>query len=158
SQHWDRAAFEISERLRARSLLDMLSTHRQLVRNGPAQSLLERQRSLRLQLNFQSAQLERLTRAGAGESELQVRKKSEQTREDMDKVEAQIKAAAQEYANFWESRPASVEDAQAVLDGGTLLLEFCLGEEASYLFLISSDGLHSYRLPPRSDIEKGARR
>ena len=40
----------------------------------------------------------------------------------------------------------------------TLLLEYALGEERSYLWAVSRDGLASYELPPRAEIEAAARR
>jgi CHAT domain-containing protein/tetratricopeptide (TPR) repeat protein len=45
---------------------------------------------------------------------------------------------------------------QRILKPGTLLLEYALGEQASYLWVVSRDALHSYELPPRAVIEKAA--
>ena len=47
---------------------------------------------------------------------------------------------------------------QAVVDDNTLLLEYFLGEETSYLWVVSSDQpLQTIELPPRSTIEAKAR-
>src|SRR5204862_3359840 len=40
-----------------------------------------------------------------------------------------------------------------VLDGDTLLLEYSLGEERSYLWVVAQDSLHAYTLPARQTIE-----
>ena len=54
--------------------------------------------------------------------------------------------------------PRSVREIQAAIgDENTLVLEFFLGEEASYLWMLAGDGaLQVYTLPPRSEIETQA--
>jgi CHAT domain-containing protein len=47
---------------------------------------------------------------------------------------------------------------QRALDPETLLLEYSLGEDASYLFVVSQTSLTSHRLPKRSEIEAATRR
>jgi CHAT domain-containing protein len=46
---------------------------------------------------------------------------------------------------------------QQVLDDDTLLLEYSLGEERSYLWAVSKTGITSYELPKRAEIELAAR-
>jgi CHAT domain-containing protein len=45
---------------------------------------------------------------------------------------------------------------QQLLDGQTVLLEYALGEEHSYLFAVGADSYDTYRLPDRAGIEKSA--
>jgi hypothetical protein len=47
---------------------------------------------------------------------------------------------------------------QQVLDPDTLLLEYSLGDDASYLFVVSPTSITSHRLPKRSEIEAATRR
>jgi CHAT domain-containing protein len=42
---------------------------------------------------------------------------------------------------------------QQVLDGDSILLEYALGEERSYLWVVSKTGIFSYELPKRAEIE-----
>lgn len=51
-----------------------------------------------------------------------------------------------------------VELQQGILKPDTLLLEYALGEQASYLWIVSREALHSYELPPRAVIETAAQR
>jgi len=44
------------------------------------------------------------------------------------------------------------------LDADTLLLEYALGDEHSYLWVVGRDSLRSFQLPKRSDVETAARR
>ena len=46
---------------------------------------------------------------------------------------------------------------QEQLDPDTLLLEYSLAEERSYLWLVSQSELRSYELPGQREIEKYAR-
>lgn len=47
---------------------------------------------------------------------------------------------------------------QQVLDDDSILLEYALGEERSYLWVVSKTGFSSYELPKRADIEAAARK
>ena len=51
-----------------------------------------------------------------------------------------------------------VELQKQLLDDNTVLLEYALGEERSYLWVVSRTGIKSYELPKRTDIEASARR
>jgi CHAT domain-containing protein len=51
-----------------------------------------------------------------------------------------------------------VEEIAGLLDPGTLLLEYSLGEERSVLWAVGSGSLRSFLLPPQREIEEKARR
>jgi CHAT domain-containing protein len=53
-------------------------------------------------------------------------------------------------------RPLSVLDIQRMLDPETLLLEYALGEEKSFVWLVSSNSIVSFELPNRKQIESMA--
>jgi CHAT domain-containing protein len=54
--------------------------------------------------------------------------------------------------------PLRLEDIQReLLDDDTLLLEYALGDEKSYLWVVTKSSLSSYELPPRAKIEDAAR-
>jgi CHAT domain-containing protein len=46
---------------------------------------------------------------------------------------------------------------QKILDKNTVLLEYALGEDQSYLWLVTQKEIHSYTLPKRADIEAAAK-
>jgi CHAT domain-containing protein len=54
--------------------------------------------------------------------------------------------------------PLSVSDIQRMLDPETLLLEYALGEEKSFVWLVSSNSMASFELPNRKQIESTASR
>src|SRR5262245_56633875 len=77
----------------------------------------------------------------------------------LEETRANIKRANPRYVALTQPQPISVERIQReLLDDSTLLLEYALGEERSYLFLVSSSSLHAFTLPPRAEIEARARR
>src|SRR5262245_42831659 len=55
------------------------------------------------------------------------------------------------------SVPAGKETDGAI-DGGTLLLEYLLGEEKSLLWAVTGDSVNIYELPERAVIERAAHR
>ena len=56
-----------------------------------------------------------------------------------------------------QPRPLSLREIQnEVLDPSTLLLEYSLGETRSFLWVVSPGSIHTYVLPPRSEIETAA--
>jgi CHAT domain-containing protein/tetratricopeptide (TPR) repeat protein len=153
-------AFEMLERSRARILLEMLAAAHVDVRKGADPSLLEQERSLRESL---AAKTDRRLRLLAGKnSEKQVASFTKEI-EDLEKqyqdVENRLRLSSPAYAALTQPQPLSAEDMQReLLDPGTLLLEYSLGEERSHVFVVSRDSLEAIELPKRAAIEQTARR
>jgi tetratricopeptide (TPR) repeat protein len=157
---YDAAALQASERARARSLLELLDEAHAEIRRGVDPALLERERLLR-QLLADAA--ERQTRLLSGrptaEQSAAVAKEMQSLLIEHQQVEARIKAASPHYAALTQPTPLSLtEIQQQVLDADTLLLEYALGEERSFLWVVSRTALRSYELPKRAEIEASARR
>ena len=63
------------------------------------------------------------------------------------------------YATLTAPQPLSIREIQEqLLDDNTILLEFELGQERSYLWTVTRDGVLSYQLPSKAEIETQARR
>jgi len=74
-------------------------------------------------------------------------------------VQEQIRASNPEYAEITRPEALTVQDIQSqILDNDTLLLEYWLGEERSYLWLVSRTEVKTYELPGRATIDAAARR
>jgi CHAT domain-containing protein/Tfp pilus assembly protein PilF len=159
SEGHDGAAYSASERARARSLLETLIVARADIRQGVDAGLLERERSMQQQLSVKS---ERLTRLLSGkhteEQEKAAKKEVEDLLTDYQDVEVQIRAKSPRYAALTQPQPLSLKEVQQLLDKETLLLEYTLGEERSYLWAVTSTSIKSFELPKRSDIEATVRR
>ena len=156
----DHLALQMSERARARSLLEALSESRADIRQGIDPQLLKRERTLRQQLN---ATGERQTRLLIGnhtsEQAAIASKEIAAVIAEFQDLQAQIIQRSPRYAALTQPVPLSVREIQAkVLDADTLLLEYALGEERSYLWALTSTSLKSYELPKRSEIELKVRK
>lgn len=146
-------AFEISERARARGLLEMLAEAHADIRNGVDTTLLERERLLAKQFNEKA---QRLTQSNTS-AQLAVLKQEIATIEnDYEQVQAAIRKNSPRYAALTEPPALKLGDIQQQLEEDTLLLEYSLGEERSFLWVVSQNSLTSYELPKREQIEQAA--
>ena len=150
----DALAVETSERQRARSLLDMLTETRTDVRQGVDAALLERERSLGKQLNDKAQQLAQASKPEQADA---LKKEISQLETDLERAQAAIRKASPHYAALVQPQPLKLKEIQAQLDADTLLLEYALGKDHSYLWAITRDSLTSYELPKGELIEKNAR-
>ncbi|MBZ5525713.1 MAG: CHAT domain-containing protein [Acidobacteriia bacterium] len=159
-QNQPELAFQVLERSRARSLLELLAEGRVDIRKGVDPGLLNQERALRQALNARSDQRVRLL--GEKHSEEQAAEIAKAISELLDRllqVQSRIRAASPAYAALMQPQPLSARQVQQqLLDRDTLLLEYMLGEERSYVFAVRQDGIRVFRLPKREEIENAARR
>lgn len=66
---------------------------------------------------------------------------------------AEAKDLSRQSPNSELGQALSVPEIQSLLDDQTLLLEYSLGKERSYLWLVSSKSVWSYQLPNREELE-----
>ena len=157
---YDAIALAASERGRARSLLDMLNEASVDIRQGLEPALLELERSLQSQLNAKAeSQLSLLGDEHTEEQAAAIRKELDALTSQYREVEARIRTASPRYAALTQPAPLSLgEIRQQVLGPDTLLLEYSVGNEASYLWAVSSSSIAVYDLPKRAELEVAARR
>jgi CHAT domain-containing protein len=156
----DAVALAVSERARARSLLELLKEARADIRQGVDNSLLERERSLQQRLNARAvAQASLLNRKHNPEQADAIAKEIATITAEYEEVQAQIRDRSPRYAALTQPQPLGLtEIQQQALDEDTLLIEYALGEKRSYLWLVSHRSIDSYELPPRAELEAAARR
>ncbi|HEX4945083.1 MAG TPA: tetratricopeptide repeat protein [Blastocatellia bacterium] len=145
---------EISERQRARSLLDLLVESRIDLRQGVDTALITQERALAKQLNDKAKQL---TQASKLEQTAALKQEISQLETSLERAQAAIRKASPRYAALTHPQPLTVKEIQHQLDADTLLLEYALGAERSYLWAITKETLTSYELPKEEMIEKTAR-
>ena len=156
---YDAKALQANEKARARSLLETLAEANADIRQGVDPILLERERSVQQLLAGKS---ERLTRI-SNDEKLKNQKAAAQKEVDellaqYQEIEAQIRVKSPRYAALTQPVPSDLAEIQQLLDKDTVLLEYSLGEERSYLWLVTPQSLKSYELPKRSLIEETANR
>jgi CHAT domain-containing protein/Tfp pilus assembly protein PilF len=157
---FDATAFAVSERARARSLLELLTESRIDVREGVDSSLVDRERSLQQLLQSKAAaQVALLNRKHTPAQAEIAAKEIASLATEYEELRAQIRARSPRYAALTQPQPLGLaEIQQQVLDPDTLLLEYSLGNDASHLFAVSQTSINSYQLPKRAEIEAAARR
>ncbi len=157
-QGWEARALAASSRARARSLLESLAEARvdPLAEATPA----ERAAAQSLAARIRAREERRLEILGDPAARREVATLERELRElllDQAALEDRMRRASPRYAALTHSPPLSARDIQALLDRDTLLLWYGLGGEESFLWVVGSDSLASYRLPPRTEIEAAAR-
>lgn len=157
---FDAAALKAYEQARARSLIDMLAEANADIRQGVDPGLLARERSLQQLLNAEAQRQMRVLAAKHTEEEASAaQRRIEELLTQLLAIEAELKADSPHYTALTQPAPLGLTEIQTeVTDDSTLLLEYSLGEERSYLWAVTAKSFSSYELPPRAVIESAARR
>ena len=153
----DALALESSERSRARSLMEMLAASSTAIREGVDVTLLQREHEVSDRLNAKGALL--LPLGPDTPRALELTQEIHALELEYQEVQAAIRKSSPRYAAV--TQPSVLTTAQiqsSVLDRDTLLLEYALGEERSYLWVLSKDSLKTFQLPSRTIIEAQANR
>jgi CHAT domain-containing protein/Tfp pilus assembly protein PilF len=152
-------AFIVSEKNRSRVLLDLVNESRVNIREGAAKELLDRERKLRGLIQLQAQYRMGLVLSGKNSSELaDVENQLAQLKADYQVVEGQLRQHNPRLLSLEQSTALSLEQVQRELrDGDTMLLEYSLGDERSYLWAVTSNSFQTYELPSRKTIEDHAR-
>jgi CHAT domain-containing protein len=88
-----------------------------------------------------------------------VSKELEALTTEYDQVQTRIRQVSPRYAALIEPSPIGVEAIQKqLLDPDTLLLEYALGEQKSFVWAVTPDSVKSFELPGRAQIEQEAKR
>lgn len=153
-------ALQGSERARARTLLEMLVEAKSEIQRDVDPVLLARERQLRQQLSAKAAyQIQVLNSARPAAEVAEVELELRQLNGEYDLVQAQIRAHSPAYASLTKPSPLTPERIQATLgeDEGTVLLEYMLGDERSYVWAVAPGSLTARELPGRHELESLAR-
>lgn len=149
-------AFEISEKARARSLLETLSS--QPTQSTTADELSSRKHKIEDELAFDASRLLRLRQQNAtGADELE--RKIESLEFQYNQAESEQLRRDSSYAALAQPDFLTVDGLQQkLLDDRTLLLEYYLGKEKSFLWAITRKSTLVYELPSQMNIENACRR
>jgi len=150
-------AFRINEQSRARSLLDMLAETDAAITEGVPAELLKRKQD---NLDRQQDIADILTGINISTEEMKKKPSEldaelEKLQADYEEIENQIRTASPRYATLTANKPLSITDVQQnVLDDKTVLVEYALQADESYLFVVNKTAVNLMKLPARANIEK----
>jgi CHAT domain-containing protein/tetratricopeptide (TPR) repeat protein len=155
SRGYDGEALRVSERARARSLIELLSGADAEFPAHVDPALAARVAWLRDELDAKAQEQINISLTPGGDAEA-LNGKIDALVGEYESAMAEVAAADPHFAGV--SRALTLADIQRqVLDADTALLEYWLGEERSYAWVVTPGSIKSYVLPPRRRVESAAR-
>lgn len=156
----DLEALAFTEKVKVRGLVELLAQARVELRQGVDDALLERERSINERITRRMDDLAKLLRGKYTDAQRgAVEREIDGLMFDYARVQTEIRERSPRYASLTRPQPLSVREIQQqVLDRDTVLLEYVLGSERSYLWVVTTDKVQSYPLPPKMEVEAQARR
>jgi CHAT domain-containing protein len=152
-------ALSLNEQALARGLLDRVLERRLDAHARVPSTLASEYRQSRERWRARLAELQVALRARPDTSDTKVLREEVSSLElRVHDLESRINAADARHATFVRPQPLGVDAVRSLLDDETILLEYALGDERSYLWVVSSRDVRAFTLPPRRTIESYARR
>lgn len=153
-------AFQAVERARARALRVLLVEAGAQLQTGIDPQLRTRERSLRARIEAHIAERQNLRNRRASTAE-QTKAANELSLSlaEYEQLQARIKQSHPHYATLTQPESLTLPDIQSrVLDDDSLLLEYALGRERSFLFAVTKTEIKAFVLPARAEIETSVQR
>lgn len=151
-------ALAISERRRARALLELIAQAQADLRAGADAALVAKEEDIQHQLNLRAAEpaaaANRTNEAGSREHDRVI----SGLVSDLRDVREAIRRASPRYAAVAHPEPLDLPRIQQLLDHQTVLLEYSLGETTSHLWAVTPETMTLHELPGRAAIEVAAAR
>ena len=159
SEGFDAAALAVTERSRARSLLELLAESRAQIRQGVDASLLEREQQLQDSIaDGAERQVRLLSGQHTEEAANKAAKELDALTAEYEQVLARIRETSPRYAALTQPLPLNLKAIQTdVLDDDTVLLEYALGDDRSFVWAVTKSSISTFELPKRQEIETAAR-
>jgi CHAT domain-containing protein/Tfp pilus assembly protein PilF len=147
------AAFEMSERMRARQLVDLLA-HGRTGARSPELALVREEENLRRQITLLSDELHASLRTDVAlrdvpESTAQLAELRESlaaARQRYQRLLSQLEESRPEYAALFSGSVAAAADVQRTLPVGAAFVEYLVSDEWTIAFVISKDGVAAIEL------------
>jgi tetratricopeptide (TPR) repeat protein/CHAT domain-containing protein len=162
SKGYDALALNTSEASRARGLVELLTEARANIRKGANPELLAEEKRLQDLINgkekarFEILSSDKIKEPAFKASADKLQTEIEELLNQQKQLEVKIRQSNPKYANLKYPQPLKLAQIQQQLDKDTLLLQYSLGEERSFLWVVSPNSLDTYELPKKSEIDKSA--
>jgi CHAT domain-containing protein len=148
-------ALNYSERSRARSLADLINETTQM---GATNSRNEEKDALHNALAEARYRLQGRTRQKLSENELNAtRQQLSEIENRLNLLEIELRESNQAYANLVDPTILGAEEIQNMLNPERALLQYALGRERGFAFLVTNESVQSWPLPGKAAIERDAR-
>lgn len=152
---YDIKAFEVSEKARARTLLDLLKNINAQTYAGTSPTLIKDQIELENQVSSLAEKVVKIKSRNYSKEELESLEKAfTQSKTKLEILETEIANKDPNYSNLTRPTPLTLKQIQEkVLDSNTLLIQYSLGETSSYVWVVNDKEIYSYKLPKRQEVE-----
>ncbi len=149
-------SFHLAERAHARALVELLAESGAGLRGTLDEVLLERQRRILARVSAGGVALAAALDAAGRKA---AREAINDAQEDLGKLELEIRARAPRYAGIVYPQPARLEQIQReVLGPGEILLEYFMGQDEAWLWLVEKENARVFPLAHpdtiRADVAK----
>lgn len=158
-QRYEAEGLAASERAKARVLLELLREARTEIRRGVDLRLLDQEQTLRREIDGKTDyQLRLLGRKHAEVEAAKVKSELDDLLTQLRRTEAKIRETSPKYGSLMQPQPLTAYEIQRqVVDLDTLLLEYSLGKDRSYLWAVTPQSISTFELPRREEINTAAR-
>ncbi|HQU86102.1 MAG TPA: CHAT domain-containing protein, partial [Pyrinomonadaceae bacterium] len=159
NKNFSALALQANERAHARGLIDLLAESNADIRQGVDEKLLGKESETQ---NLLTARLENLTKILNGKAKPEdvenLKQEIAKIRTDFEQIQAQIRSASPHYSSLTQPKTLAVKEIQAqILDENSVLLEYALGKDRSYLWIVGKNEFRAIELPAKNEIEQTAR-
>ena len=154
-----RAALQVNERSRARMTADLLQEASIELRRSADPGLLTRERSLYAQLaELRNRRDLALAGSATGDRARACRRPLAEVENSLNLLEIDLRRSDPRLADIAAPHVLSPEEVQGRLDDDTVLLQYALGSDASYVWAVTRDAIVVTPLAGSATIEAAARR
>jgi CHAT domain-containing protein/tetratricopeptide (TPR) repeat protein len=157
-----RDALAASERTRARMTVELLQEASLDLSRGLDAEVYDRQRALYEQLAERRYQRDQLLASDAdssivAESLNDVVQGLASIENQLNLLDTELRRSNPAYASLKAPESLSADAMQGMLDADSVLLQYVLGEQRSFVWIVTADSLDAVELAPRAEIEAIAR-
>jgi CHAT domain-containing protein/Tfp pilus assembly protein PilF len=154
------AALEASERARARGLLDLLTVSRIDIQQGVPPELKAQEQAVEAHISQVQSQLVRAHSRATPDAEriAAMDKELAGADDERQQLELALRRSSPRYADLKYPSPLKAAAIQKLIEPGTLLLEYSLGDKDAFVFAVTADEAHVIRLVPTPQIRAAVER
>ncbi|EKD10910.1 CHAT domain-containing tetratricopeptide repeat protein [Limnospira platensis] len=159
-QGYDGLALAVSERAKARSLLDLLAEISGEVQGGIDPQILAEKQQIQQQLAAaEERRIQLLSQQHTDSQKTAIDNELEQLLIKYRSILGQIRATSPRYAALTKPEPLNLAEIQeSVIDKDSVLLAYFVGEKRSFLWIVTHNYISSYELPGREVLEAETKR
>ena len=154
------AALEFAEKVKVRGLIDLLTKARVDTKQGVDPGLLELETKINNELTDRLDEMAKLERSKpTPEQKIAASQRVDRAQDTLREIQLKIRNTTPHYAGLTQPQALTVADIQQqILDKDTILIEYQLGDDNSYMWSVAHEKIKGYRLPKRSVIEALSKR